>query len=715
MKSKKMLLPLFMFNAILSTSINSTAQQNTKDQISTEVDQNSNLQATTNVISLKKQKVWTEFTSALRNTKLSSSISTPTSSLSKGLGIDGGYSMKSRPSLGEKFSGIDIWDINIGATSELFGPLKNAEIGTGTSVSRQFTFIQQFDSRLESIQRLPYDPVTKIPLNADLFFKTQFNKTTQKNERVIKDGDFIGFRAPLTLSLGRGYEFAAKTHIALDASLYWVLAGEFDIHIFKMKDDQVRVKIMAIKDNLVGGYLGLNLMGFSSVGNRLVSSIFGTNLAKFEFSTKKSNLYISDYIFNLNQPESRDMYNELIGHKLKSLDTKELKSQLLTANPFAKGSSTKKYLMGDLERLNLASKADQNLPASERRITRVGSGENETVSSQGGFKINLLKAVQSTTEQSQSVSKATLYAQDQNDLSQKYLLETMTRNNSFQWFWLWGESDLITQSLLLKTDQDFQPEDLLGFQFSRIKEDSSMTNKEYLALKQKFNSILPVDVSTAISWPNWNFAKNDSVHNVYMRQDLLFTDNLFRMNVQISDEKIRAELIKILKSYGKFSSKPMSLSNQGGDGIADPREAAYIRGDNLNAYSSEWEQYVIPIKLAEVFDSSKTATERYQAYQYLTKNIPVFSEINNMLLLRLIPDEALSQIIVAKLTLSAKDQTTSESFYPSKEKYNNLNRFREIANQTQYILNRTFDLRNFIKEDGTIYSTDEIMQQRTSR
>jgi len=81
----------------------------------------------------------------------------------------------------------------------------------------------------------------------------------------------------------------------------------------------------------------------------------------------------------------------------------------------------------------------------------------------------------------------------------------------------------------------------------------------------------------------------------------------------------------------------------------------------------------------------------------------------------LIPQEHLSDVVLGKLALSAKNQQAVEVYFPSKQKYDTTNVFRDIVYQTNFILNRTYDLRNYMKEDGSIYSIEEVLSQRTAK
>ncbi len=661
------------------------------------------------------QSSLSKFAANLKDSKLMTTLNVPTSSISKGLILNGSYSMDVTPSAAGKYSGVDVWNIQIGASTELFGSAEQSQNKMALIGSRQFTFIQQFDDLKSSLLRRPYDPLTKIPIKSEIFLKKVMNPLTQKIEPVIKDGDFFAFRAPLTLSLGLGKNILAAAQLGLDINLSWVLSGEFDIHIFKMNNDHVRIKIMAIKDQNRGGSVGLSILGFNPAGHLLVSKILGAHLLQLNFSTTKSELFTADYIFNLKKLESRLMYDNLIGHKMKSIDISAISAQFKNSNIFSKKLSMHQNLIADLSQLNAHATSDQNLPINERRLIHINSSKNEIKSSTHGVKINLLRLVKKSQQETTSASQVTVDTVGQESVQSTYLSEANTQSHLEQLLVLWGNSQSTMQSLLLKTDAQFKPTDLVGFSLNQTATQKRLTAEQYSDLKNSFTAGLPQSIASAIQWPAWNFGEKDTVRNAYVEQNIVVNENIFKMKFALSPKKIKSELIQILENTHQFKSLPMNtLAQIDGDAL-DQRSAAFHRGDYLNAYNNDWEQYVIPVKLAEVFDSTKTIDEKHKSYIYLMNNVPLFSEIRTKILLRLIPENLLPQFVTFKLTVSAQKQTAIENYYPSKEVYLKSNIFHLINEQTEFLLKRTYDLRNFLKEDGAIYSAQEIISQASGQ
>lgn len=703
---KKVLIPLISSQIALG-SMAVYAQENTNDSI------NPQASAFFDPISVTQasDRVWNDFTSSLKSAKLKTHLNFPSAHLAQGLGINGSYKIESNQSIAGKYSGVDIWELNLNATSELLGLSKYEKdlgYGFGVNLVRQITFIQQFNDRMSSIARVPYDPVTKLPLTADIFDKKSFNTKTKKEELFIKEGDFISFRAPMIFSIGKGLSREVLSRMGLEAGLSYVISGEFDVHIFRMAGNKVRVKLMAIKDKGFNVNVGTTIIGFNSVGKAILKRIFDLDGLSFAYSQMNSDLFVADYIFNLEKKESRELYNQFVGHKMR-FNADVLSEQLQASNPFAKDSTMKNRLIGDLDALNAISLEDQSKQISDRRVMHVNTSHNKTNSEKTGFKMNLLRLAKVSQASTKSISRATVFAQGDITKNNKYILEIASKNFAYELFWLWGERDLNTSSLVLNADDNFNPVNVLGFQITLTKEDSSMTEKDYISLKTRLAYMLPSSVSAKIKWPKWDFTKNGAVNNVYVQQEILLNENLFKTKIDTTQEKIKTELTELIKNYGSLKSQPMGTNLNESPDMIDPRRKAFQNRNYLEAYN--WELDIIPNKLFVVMNSNFSVNNRYEAYQELTSQVPLFSELSAPLILKLIPEQYAKDIVMVRLSLSAKKQPPGEIFYPSSEQYFRKNIFRDIVAQTNYILNRTFDLRTYMKETGELLTEEEVLSQ----
>lgn len=669
-------------------------------------------------------------TKAIRAAKIRKKLNLPTLELAKGLNLGSSYTIESAPSIAGKYSGIDVWDINLAAYPELFGLTLPGGLGAGLTVSREVTYIQQFKTQLESVKRVPYDPITKLPLNSKIFFEKKKNTLTGEEEQVLKPGDFIAYRAPMTFSLGKGFSQIAEQHFGGSVGAYYAISGEFDVHVFVMDNNFIRVKILAIKSDSQGASVGVTLLGFSPIGQLIINRLIDTNILSLYLNNADSSLFIADYIFNMNKEEPKELYNRLIGSKLNIFDIKSVNQQITASNPFAGDATTRGKLIADLDELNYMSIEDQNKPNSERRIFKLLNAHNKTKSKSFGINLNFFKLLTFQSSETKSGSKIIIYANNDDSIKAKFKLDAYNTTNSYEILPalnIWGDRHSITNSLLTQTDLKNKPIEFIGLQNSKIREDYTLKKSEFDGLINRLQKILPASIFSKLEIPKWNFGKEKSVSNARIQYDITFNSDLFKFAYAVKEEAIREMLIEVVNNYGKLKAKPIGADAYNvGNGEADPVMDAYNRGNYSEAYGYSIETYwngkkrihienemkIIPEKLAIALDGQNSFEDRYAAFSKLYEKVPLFAEISNVLLLKLIPDRELEKLVIIRMTMSAKNQQTVISDYPTTEAFNTSNLFREILAQNSYINDRSYNLRHYIKEDGTQYSIDEIMIEK---
>ncbi len=674
-------------------------------------------------------KLWAAAKKSLRNAKVRTKINLPTIEIAKGLNLGGKYGYVSSPSVGGRYSGIDVWDVNLAAYPQLFGMTMPEGVGAGVTLQREITFIQQFKTQRESLIRVPYDPVTKLPLKSKVFFDKHKNIFTGEIEPVLKSGDFIAYRAPMTFALGKGFGQVAAGHLGLTASLNYTISGEFDVHVFVMDDNQIRVKILAAKATTKGVSAGISLMGFNALGGFVVKKLIDTQLLSFYFNKTNSDLFIADYIFNMNLEEPKALYDTVIGSKMHTFSMSAIKEQILVANPFASDGATRDRMLANLEDLNNMSNSDVHKPYSERRILKLLNAHNESESVSHGLKLNLLKILKFENSESKVGSKITIYANNDNSVKAQFKLDGYNVSNSFEILPalnIWGDKSSTSNTLLTQVDANANPIEFTGLQNTKIREDYTLKKAEFDGLMKRIEKILPAVIYNKLEKANWNFGPKNSVNAARVQQDITFSSDLFKMKSEIKEENIRKVLIDILKHYGTLKSRPMGANQFQSSDEKDWSMEAFQRGNYVEAYghtvekrfggeiriSNDWEMHLIPMKLAVALDSRYSFADRYAEFSYLYEKVPLFSEISNVLLLKLLPEADLEKVVIVRITMSAKKQPTLITDYPTTEAFNTSNLFREILAQNAFMNDRSYNLRHYLKEDGSQYSIDEIMIEK---
>lgn len=674
-------------------------------------------------------KLWESAKKALRNAKIRTRVNLPTIEIAKGFNLGGKYGNESSPSVGGRYSGIDVWDVNLAAYPQLFGISMPEGVSAGVTLQREITFIQQFKTQRESLIRVPYDPVTKLPLKSKVFFDKHKNIFTGEIEPVLKSGDFIAYRAPMTFALGKGFGKVAAGHLGLTASLNYTISGEFDVHVFVMDNNQIRVKVLAAKATTKGVSAGISLMGFNALGGLIVEKLINAQLLEFYFNKTKSDLFIADYIFNMNLEEPKALYDTVIGSKMHTFSLSAIKEQILVANPFASDGATRDRMLANLEDLNNMSNSDVHKPYSERRILKLLNAHNESETLSHGLKLNLLRILKFENSESKVGSKITIYANNNNSVKAQFKLDGYNVSNMFEILPalnIWGDKSSTSNTLLTQVDGNANPIDFTGLQNTKIREDYTLKKSEFDGLMNRIQKILPASIYNKLEKANWNFGPKNQVNIARVQQDITFSSDLFKMKSDIKEETIRSVLIDILKHYGSLKSRPMGAKSQSTPDEKDWSMEAFQRGNYVEAYghsvekrfggeiriSNDWEMHLIPQKLAIALDSRYSFADRYAEFSYLYEKVPLFSEISNVLLLKLLPEADLEKVVLVRVTMSAKNQPTLITDYPTTEAFNTSNLFREILAQNAFMSDRSYNLRYYLKEDGSQYTIDEIMVEK---
>jgi len=693
-----------------------------------------------------------ELSDALKNARLSQKQDFPTIDLLAGKAfIDSKVTAKSNPFIGGKYSKYMVWEVKATVLTELFG-LNNLPFSGSATGTREITFIRQFNSQKESIINYWYNPFTKLPKKSSIFDKKEKPMIENENGKpvelkgapedyVIRPGDFVGFRAPIVFSVGRGllnHLTNAKIHPQFDFNLNYFISGEFDIQVFRIDEDHVEVKILAIQDNGFGASLGVNLVGFDRYGKLAFNRLFNTNILSMYYNDRDSDLFLADYVFNLKSDEARKKYDELVSGKMELFSLSALEKNFKNANPTDSLDDRKDSILKELDSINELAKKEWNNSLKDihqKAVLKIVAGHNESNFVNKGFKLNILRfagidsSTQVTTSRIAMMDGYTL-----NDVS-VYLLNSYSKNFSYDWIWLYGETDRTSLDFLVKTKKDEEskeiPNEFLGLRINKIKKDLALTEEEYKRLEFRFNSVLPEAMKEKLKFPKWDFTEKNSIKNVYINQEVYFTPEIFNMHGSSFDENnIRQGMLNILKKTYKLQSLPYGMSGTETDlytgGTHEKLVACYAQNgiDEASlekkkfAYAYEIEN--IPKYLATIFKNRSTESmtaeqkiqlnkQKYDKFQHLLNNVPLFREIAGLLLLRLTPDKDLEKFVVARLSMSGRKVQPSITTFPNDAGFETTKVFRSLLDQNGYLLDRSYNLRNFFNEDGNIKTLDQIV------
>lgn len=622
-----------------------------------------------------------------------------------------------------KYLGIDKWRLGAG-----IGFLHTPYADLGLSATREVTFIQQFPSRCKSLARVGYDPVTKIPLNAD----RALNR--------LRPGDFVAFSAPLTLNLGKALDtFIEKTDLTRSlGGLKIYASGEFNIHVYRMDNNYVRVRFFAVKTKGVDLNPGLK---FYALGG-----LFSVKLIEAELGAALTNLFSADYVFNLNDPESRKMYDQVMGEKFELKKTLGLTDAI---NPFAQDKEIQKTLFSDLSEVDKISKDDLSKDLESRRVIRLSKGETETFSKKTGlgFDLRIVKARHRTT-----VSDSLVSFFDVTNEKQNYVIKNVSVKNVYNFFQLWGQEDNYNTAILIKANQKNELVSSAGLQNIRVKEDLALSKDELIALKRRLQR-LPENITSILNLPDPDKLVSD-IPKARIEQSIFLNTQALESQESITYDAVKKELTRLILSWGKIESLPEGVSlTKNSDDQLEPRAQALedlrlnsywaksaktpekakefndlIARNLMDAYANELVK--IPELLSGLFgkDDIKTKLNYYLKLQ----DIPLFVEMGTTLVLNLISqaDKAgtssvkMRDAVSYRLSITGRGIEPKISEYPVAEKNpdgtdaisQNLQKseiFQRILNDNAYMTDRSFNLRYYMNEKGESLSLKEVVARST--
>ncbi len=642
----------------------------------------------------ESKKTWKSIVDYLKSSRIKRGGSIDFS-LIDSTSIELGNDTISENSLGGRYSGVDKWKIGASLL-----PFTSDILDVGVSASREVTFIQQYNSKCKSLSRSAYDPITKIPISAEQALTK------------LKPGDFVAFSAPLTFSLGKAAErFFDLSRLSgtFKAGVKVFATGEFNVHVFRMNDNYVRVRFFDSKARGVTGSAGLQVIGFKVLGTNLL------DVTPIEFNVTKSNseIFSADYIFNLNDLDSRNQYDKLLGRKL------NIKDSIVdaTINPFLKDSELRKRAFNDLEGIDQISREDSQNEPSSRRIIRLTKGENSSKSTGFGVGFKITSLARAKSQKTHTNSDISQY--NVNNENRKYNINTITTQNDYSFFELWGQQDTHSTALLTDTDENYKPISSKGIQTVRVKEELTFTKEEILGLKNRLARTLPAVINAILVFPEVEHLVRP-IANARVEQTLFINSHFLDQKRVITPARVEEELKHMLQTWGKFNSNPVDSNAQDTYETSDRRATYKIQGDRrvkagkdpLEAYLKAYEREVSSMTagIASLFNADANMSERIANYEKL-RDIALFNEIGTILVLRLIPTEFMNESVVYKLAISGRGIETKISDYPKNADLTDTNIFNQILRDNAFLVDRSYNLRYYLSEKGIPFTLKEAIER----
>jgi hypothetical protein len=716
----------------------------------------------------QKKRSWsTRFKEQIMGTELKYSLNLPTLSLGD-VDFNLGVQRSSDQSYGKgKYSQADQWNLGVS-----YNPALWSSRGPHLGIAETVTYIRQFENRKDSFCRdLPfYDIRDKVPQKA-----ADFDLAT--NIHALKKNDFIEFKSHLTLGIP---EFLQK-RIGLTSP--FSVTGMFEVQIFRMDENLVRVRVGTIKDKR--GSLGIKYQLFDGGLLGRMSKVELKFLEKAD-----SDLLVYDMVFNFDPrlkleneragvQTAADLYDKFIGSQLQMDLTgdnlERLLKQARNNNPF--NERAQKFLRENMKTIVDISLGDAKALAFNQRsglgqrVYMINNGNLSSTSMGNGIELNFLRLVSLKLQQSEYESMLTIW-DSKNEIA-KYILQGTGRHSSWKVIKLWGDTFETNTNLVMTAPKDAElpkpdmtpllsnehdyptnkpPEeitmpvtDVYGMNISRNVEFKEINKDEAKHIVQKLRDTLTDKIFGRMNWgtktvivdgketkvnilPKWESFESNAQTNVKIRQNIMFKGSLFKRNIVNSPAEVQVRVNEILQikaeNLENLKAKPSALSGliEGDDNV--PRvEINLANGKKkyMTMYEALRQRYYLTAYLNDVqyisnglyqILSSNLTSEKYKVYNTLTKN-ELFMEIGGVILMY-VAENFLDSDIVIRLSVQASGRDSIIGYYPSREDYDKLRDLTAILDYQNYLSDRSYNLKNYIKEDGSAYTLTDLLQNPLS-
>lgn len=547
----------------------------------------------------------------------------------------------------------------------------NTPLGFNIKKDVEVIFARQFKTQRESLASRPYT------------FKN-FPLTAQRAAERMNVGDFVAFETNMNIILSVGDFSELNGTVDMGASTHAFISGEFMIHFYKMPDNRMRMKIFAIRGSGYGAggridVSGVKIIGFKWLDNRL-SDLVDLEPFAADASKNQYDLFMIDYIFNLNDPSAAQSFTDIVKNKLRFKDVE-------ISNPIAGDEKLREAVITDIGSAEKIVAEDKTLKPSQRRINRVFKGSNSLTTRGARLKlgINLAKY-----ERGFSFGQNKVINTDLNEVPHHYLMDVYSLfTKSKLLFGLYGDENLDNTSLLYGANSDFTPEKFVSLVLTHEAKMRSLSEKDLSKIREHVKNVLPGYLYSRIDWKQWSFAKG-SLPNSYFKEEI-FMEPQALAKIPLRD---RRAIEKAYTSYLVRSGKPDSGPRHGVP--LDPRR---FLGDKwIEVYRDDLA--VISKNLEIIFNPASSSQKRYEAYGVL-RDIPVYRETIAGYLISLLPPNDLENLLTYKITLSAKGVNT---VYHEFGRFEDSDLYESLVYIQNIVTNRSYDLRLLVGQEGEIKS-----------
>ena len=460
--------------------------------------------------------------------------------LFEGVGISSRYRYEVEPSYqANYFTRVDKWEMKTNLSpGDLIKDSVDFPIFLNINKDSSVYFVRQFKSKAKALTALPYS-FNKLPITAD-----------RALEKLIP-GDFVSIPADMSVTVGASSGFLDRIDgINARAKVYYVLNGKFLIHIFRMKNSKVRVKLIAQKSTGTGidGEIGGDLEIFGvSVLDRQIEKIFDLDFLEAGWSKGKGTQFIIDYVFDLSDDSAKKAYNQILSSTYKFKD-------IAIFQEFIKERELEVRLLSSYE---LADKiATEDVLSPDRRVERVFKGTNDYKYDRSRLKLGLLLA---------SFKKDVSYTQnlisfEKEDGKRQYYYYPIHLKQKRKQVGIWPfrykeETNYSFFGLVPVKERRGEGNAYSDYGFTYDVRDKNFLQIEQVKFKQKVRDNIPKDLYDEIDWAEFDDSSSHRSARGFFQ--IIFKAEAFKSLKDISFDDLNKKIQKYYKDRLLLEAGPV--------------------------------------------------------------------------------------------------------------------------------------------------------------
>lgn len=583
--------------------------------------------------------------------------------IAEGISLSSKYKYQVEPSYIDKYyTRVDRWRTRFGINIGDIAPdVIKSPFHFGIAKESDIFFVRQFKDRPTALKALPYT-LAKLPLTAKLALHS------------LNVGDFVAIPANLSISVGAGVSSSWLTGpigIEANAGVSYVVSGEFTVHIYRLDETRVRLKLMSKRGYSKNAGLSvnqsLNIFGIRIL-DKAVNRLYDNELGSINGGIHPGGQFVVDYIFDLKDQKAQSAYNQILSSTYKFKD-------LLVLDNLTKASDLKDKLISTYELADKLFEEDKN--TEKPRVERIFKGFNNFDGHHRGFKIGVIVA---------SYKKDFTFTESN--------LSYINRNNETEEFFypLYGEyretklggsilenKEQMNKNFfsLVPTKANLPQEQNPDFGLTFERRDKRFTSAEQKLVYKFIRAQLPDSRLNQIDLSKW--ADGLSKKEVRIFYQIILKDEAFDYLGTLDKKHILNALNVYLKDRRKISSQdPDAAMQRLADWFFITKQ---IRTEQIDHLAN---------KITDIF-TNKAFSMKHKASELvkLRENL-IFGKIGVGFLASLLPQKVLDSGSFVRLEMFAKDYpavkfTTGSLEY--KELYDQLNTVQ------MRLSNRSYDLR----------------------